>query len=380
MEPDYAILSAVIAAIYDAAIDPTRWTQALRCACDFVGGAQAVMFWQGHAADEVEALHLYNQDPLYTRMFLEKLAPLNPVFPAALFQDVGAVHTTTDLIPADELQQTQFYKEWVAPQGLADAVAVMLEKDATRVTLLSFPTTGRIDDTTRRRLAMLVPHFQRAVAIGRTFARSRSDAAAFTETLDQIGDGVFLVAEDGGIVFANAVGRRIGEEGELLRVERNKLRVNDPNADRLLRDGLRTVAKGDGDQRARGATIALSDTGDRQWTANILPLRDGARRLVGHKTHAAAAVFVRGARFADPTPLETLAKRHQLTASEVRVVDAMLRVSGLDAIADALGISRATVKTHLNRIFRKTAARNQSDLIKLIAGLGRGAQTSRTPD
>ena len=46
----------------------------------------------------------------------------------------------------------------------------------------------------------------------------------------------------------------------------------------------------------------------------------------------------------------------------------MLRTSGLDAIADALGITRATVKTHLNRVYRKCNTRNQTELIKMIAG------------
>jgi DNA-binding CsgD family transcriptional regulator len=34
-----------------------------------------------------------------------------------------------------------------------------------------------------------------------------------------------------------------------------------------------------------------------------------------------------------------------------------------------LGVSQATVKTHLNNIFRKTGATRQSELIKLVAGI-----------
>lgn len=34
-----------------------------------------------------------------------------------------------------------------------------------------------------------------------------------------------------------------------------------------------------------------------------------------------------------------------------------------------LGISQATVKTHLERIFGKTGTARQADLVKLIAGL-----------
>ena len=37
-------------------------------------------------------------------------------------------------------------------------------------------------------------------------------------------------------------------------------------------------------------------------------------------------------------------------------------------VAHMLGISQATVKTHLKRIFDKTGTARQSDLVKLVAG------------
>lgn len=52
--------------------------------------------------------------------------------------------------------------------------------------------------------------------------------------------------------------------------------------------------------------------------------------------------------------LERLAKHYKLAASEVRVLDAVMKVSGIRALADLLGISQATVKTHLHNVFRKT--------------------------
>jgi DNA-binding CsgD family transcriptional regulator len=36
-------------------------------------------------------------------------------------------------------------------------------------------------------------------------------------------------------------------------------------------------------------------------------------------------------------------------------------------MASALGISEATVKTHLQRLFAKTATNRQADLVKLLA-------------
>ena len=45
---------------------------------------------------------------------------------------------------------------------------------------------------------------------------------------------------------------------------------------------------------------------------------------------------------------------------------AVAETSGVASMAAALGISQATVKTHLQRLFTKTGVRRQADLVKLL--------------
>jgi DNA-binding CsgD family transcriptional regulator len=362
-------LSAAIAEIYDAAVDPTKWKAALGRACDFVGGAQGTMFWQGLTADEVGALHLYNDDPHYTKLYLEKLAPMNPVFPAALFQDIGAVVSFHDHVPPQEEQETAFFKEWVAPQGFTGSLAAVLERDATRFAFLSFPfREGAIDAAARRRMELLVPHFQRSVAIGRLFVQHEVREALLTKAMDGVGEGVFLLGNDRRMVFANATGRRLINEAKVIEARHDRLHSIAAEADRAIGNGMRAIAGG-APIDAQGVTVTLEEAPEARWIAHLLPLGDSARRSVGERHHAVAALFVRNSRAPNWMPLEALAKRHQLTASEIRVVEAALRLSSQEAMADALGISKSTVKTHLNHVYRKCAVKNQSGLIKLIAGL-----------
>ena len=66
-----------------------------------------------------------------------------------------------------------------------------------------------------------------------------------------------------------------------------------------------------------------------------------------------------------------IANHYKLTPGELRVLHAVVEVGGgVRAIADALGISQATVKTHLHHVFQKTGARRQIDLVKLVTGIG----------
>src|SRR3954469_14735519 len=212
-------LSRAIADIYDAAIDPTKWKQALASSCSFVGGSSAVLFWHDAATEQSEALHLYNEDPHYTQLYFEKYVAMNPVFPAATFMEPGLVHTVNDIIPQQELVKTRFYREWIKPQGIVDAIAVNLEKGGLRSSFLNFrmdASYGSADQEALRRTSLLVPHFQRAVAIGRLLDQRKAAEDALTETLDHMETAVFLVGVGGRITFVNASARQMLDDGALL--------------------------------------------------------------------------------------------------------------------------------------------------------------------
>jgi DNA-binding CsgD family transcriptional regulator/PAS domain-containing protein len=367
-----ADLSKVIGDLYDAAIDPSLWQRALQTACAFVGGSSAVLFWHDAATERSEALHLFNVDPYYNKLYFEKYLTMNPVFPAATFMEPGLVHTSNDIISQAELVKTRFYKEWIEPQGIVDAIAVNLEKGATRSSLLNFrmdATYGVADEEALRRTRLLVPHFQRAVAIGRLFDQGKAAEAALTETLDNIEAAVFLVGADGIIAFANAPAKAMLEDGQLVREQGRSLTAVVPEADRILKDIFAAAVKGDATVGVRGVAVPVSASSQDRWFAHVLPLTSGQRQQSGAMYSAVAAVFIRRTLPDSPPPLEAIAKRHNLTASEIRVLDAVLKVSSVKAMAEMLGISQATVKSHLHNVFRKTGASRQSDLVKLLAGL-----------
>ena len=372
MTSEASKLSELIGDIYDAALDPGLWTRALKQASSFVGGSSAVLYWHDVATERSAALHLFNDDPHYTRLYFEKYLPMNPVFPAATFIEPGLIYTPTDLVPEAELFETRFHKEWVEPQGIADVVCVNLEKGATSSSVLNIlrhETHGIADDAARQRMTLIVPHLQRAVAIGRLFDQSQTTQAVLTETLDNVEAAVFLVGPNARIVFINERGRALLDEGTLLRERKGSLVAIEPEARRALWNMVAAADGGDVAAGHRGAAIPLSASPHGRWLAHVLPLTSGDRQRAGSLYSAVAAIFVRPTSPADPPPLAALAKLYKLTASEIRMLDAVMKVSGVRALADLLGLSQATVKTHLQNVFRKTGVARQSDLVRLVAGV-----------
>jgi DNA-binding CsgD family transcriptional regulator len=365
-------LSSVIGEIYDAAVEPALWQQALASICNYVGGYAAVLFWHDAATQNAEALHLYNDDPTYTRLYFEKYLPMDPFFPASSFVEAGVIHRSSEIVPQVELEQTRFYQEWIKPQGIVDAIAVNLEKGVTRssfIVIRTDATYGMADEPMCGRLAALVPHLQRAVEIGRLFDQGSARAGALTQTLDQVEAAVLLVGADGTITFANAPAKAMLDEASLIRTENKALRAAFPEADRILRGTFTAAERGDESVGVRGVAVPLTANSKDRWFAHVLPLTSGNRQRTAMVHGAVAAILIRRTAPDAPAPLEAIARLHKLTASEVRVLDALLKVHSVKGMAETLGLSQATVKTHLHNLFRKTGTRRQSELIKLVAGI-----------
>ena len=79
-------------------------------------------------------------------------------------------------------------------------------------------------------------------------------------------------------------------------------------------------------------------------------------------------MFVRKAALEAPRLPKSSAETYKLTPTELRVLLAIVEVGGVPEVAAVLGVAETTVKTHLGRLFEKTGAGRQADLVKLVAG------------
>jgi DNA-binding CsgD family transcriptional regulator len=219
----------------------------------------------------------------------------------------------------------------------------------------------------RQRMHLLVPHVRRAVLIGNVIDLQKEKAGSLSDALDGLDAGVFLLDKRCHIAFSNIAAQALLDDAAILRTVNDTLIAVNPHAAQLLRNVVAAASGGDGAVGADGVAIPLSGKLGQNWVADILPLTSGARRQAGGLHSAVAAVFVRKVSMSAPYPTEVAARQFQLTPSEARVLDAVLKVSGVSEIAEVLGISESTVKTHLQNIFGKTGVRRQADLIKLVA-------------
>ena len=179
---------------------------------------------------------------------------------------------------------------------------------------------------------------------------------------------MFLVDAEMRIVKANVSGHRMLDEGTVLRSKLGKIVACDQQGDKPFQEALLAGIGGDANLGSTGSAVSIVGSTGELHVAHVLSLTSGARRQAGSAYSVVAALFVRKATLDLPHPIKVLATHYQLTPAELRVLMAVVQVGGVPEIADVLGVSQATVKTHLSRLFDKTGTNRQADLVKIVAG------------
>jgi DNA-binding CsgD family transcriptional regulator len=223
-----------------------------------------------------------------------------------------------------------------------------------------------VDDEMRRRMTLVAPHVRRAVRIGKAVDRKANEAATFADVLDSLSAGLFLIDAKGLLVHANAAGRGILGADDFLRSIGGRLVARDTKINRTLQDIF--ANSGDLEIGSKAIALLLTAQGRECYVAHVLPLAAAARRRAGAPGKVAAAVFVRRATLEIPSSPDVIRRAYQLTPTELRVLLAIVNIGGIPEVATALGVAGTTIKTHVGRLFEKTGAGRQADLVKVVAG------------
>jgi DNA-binding CsgD family transcriptional regulator len=313
-------------------------------------------------------------DPHYTQLFAREHTGLDPTWRAQCQATVDNPLSTTDMIDYRAFVTTPAYREWARPQGLVDFICIGLGRSARTVKLFGVfrhERNGMVDDGARRRMRAIGPHIQRAVLIETSMAARDGERAAFTDLLDGLGSALLLTRPGGDIVHANNAARDLLDAARIAHAPGGRLAFRDRAANAALAAALAACAAGDEAIGRRAVSIPLASGNGECHVVHVIPLTSGARRQVGHRYGAAAAIFRRELSIDMSTPAATAARHYRLTPSESRVLLAILESGAASEAAEALGISVPTVKTHLGNIYVKAGAVRQADLVKLVAGFAR---------
>jgi DNA-binding CsgD family transcriptional regulator len=360
--------SDLIGSIYDTTIDCTLWPEVLRKSAEFVGGAAAAIYAKSPSADTGFVYHQFNVDPYYQELYFSKYVKLDPTSVGQAMAEIGQPVSTVDVMPYEEFMESRFYREWAEPLGMVDCLSTPLDKNENGTVFFGVfrhKDQGLVDAEMRRRGKLIAPHIRRAVLVGNLLENKTAETTSLAVVLNGLAAAVFLIDGNRRVVFANPSGQSMLDDGSVLCLKNDGLAAVDPRVTKteaIARLGDDDVAFGAG-----GVAVPLTFPPQTPWIAHLLPLTAGARRQAVTSFGAVAAVFVHKASLEARSWMDAMSRAYRLTPAELRVLAAISEVGGIAAAASVVGISEATVKTHLQSLFAKTATNRQAELIKLIA-------------
>ncbi|RYE73337.1 MAG: hypothetical protein EOP19_29425, partial [Hyphomicrobiales bacterium] len=211
IEPSAAVdtdeLSAVISAIYDAAVTPDHWSNVLDTARRFIGGMSGTIFAKDARNAKSCIFHIdSNIDFDYGKSYFDRYETADPPTGWNRLPGIDQPAGLMDLLDADEMTGSRFYREWAQPAGIVDLVMTPLERSGGITALFGVfmhERDGMVDSAVKRRMHLLSPHVRRAMSIGRVAAQQAQQTTSLSDAFDGLAAGLFLIDADGRVVHTN---------------------------------------------------------------------------------------------------------------------------------------------------------------------------------
>ncbi len=371
--PSIERFSETVGRIYECAMAPEMWPEVLAEVCTGVGGT--VGWIATHEPLKVRSVYEVEAatDPYWQRRLGEEYVAVSPFIGITHHVQAGEVWSVADAIDYDEFLRGRFYREWSRPQGFDDTVMGVLSKDLQKFSWLGVCLPCRATEDHKTRLADFLPHVERALRISRLLEFRAAQATDLMAAVESLATG--LVVVDGGLHVRgiNSAAERVMRETGVLAVVDGQLRSIASQSGASISEALAACREGRLDRG--GASVIVPARGSAGGLlVQIVPL---PRATIGRPADAVAAVFLSGPATQDVAPMEALVHHYGLTPSETRVLLAILRGETPRDIAKANGLALPTIRTHLSRLFDKTGANGQTDLVRLVAGMSSAGTPQR---
>ena len=367
--------SELVSSIYDAALDFERWPIVLERLVDALEGSTA-LFRNANLVNTEGVWASVRIDQTFQRLYVERYSDHNPLWERAGTRPVESCVSDREIIPKEELVRTEFYNDFLLPQDIhtVQRTYVLAEDDWEAVISVGrSPRRGEWEDEHLDLLRSVAPHLHRAAQLNLRLGGARFNEESSAEVLNNLACGVIIVTGETKILWANHAADAIIAAADGIRVDGGGLRAAERQQGLALRKLIATAATSGAATTAAGGTLSLSRaSGQRPLAVLVAPLHVRPEWFV--KREPRAIVFVVDPERAPIVPEKYLQDLYNLTPAEAAVAVRILRGEGLQAVADSLRITLATVCTHRQRVFEKVGARRQAELIRLIlegaAGIG----------
>ena len=368
----------LIGLIYEAALDPDSWQAVLLHVSDIVNAAGTTLWVHDTESGGVysesggESFRSVRFDMEFSASYVDYYAQTNVWSKKGDLQLLeGAGILSSNLFDDTQLLSTEFYGDWLRPQGLFYSMGVLVAKSgslAVKLSTLRSKNKGPFTEDDLAWYSRLAPHLKRACDMNRRLVNERllteNSLALSRITQDVSGLCMLGLSATGTIFYANGFGEALLRESRWLTCRLGSLQSIEPDKNNALQVALRKTL-----ELNRPHHLNLGGTnGNPHCCVTVMPVPErDPLNLTGFGVRL-IVLIIDNTRQRVAT-VRQLMELFGLTSAEARVARAITQGEDIDYYAKVEGLKKTTIRTQLQSAMTKTGASKQKDLVRLVLSI-----------
>ena len=362
----------LIELIYSAVGDASLWNRVMEGVAEAVNGGWTVVWssFDNPAARDITAWT--RLDPNILTAYADHYASVNVVTQGIerLYPN-DVITYSHKILSNSEFEKCEYYNDYFRLDGMFYCFGMKVDLGLAAPAFLSSVRPkrhGPFGVPEALVFETLLPHLQRAMKLHLQFSQLKANVDGFDSALNAFDVAVFGLDASGHVVLMNLAARSIIQSSDGIAVKAGRLVATETKQNTHLQSLIAgVISTAANTECPHGGALLLSRR--RKPSALRVTVTFIPHTLIGNTDRLSALVFV-----ADPDR-RTLPRSATLTAlfalspTECRVADLLVAGSDVTAVAETLQLSEGATRFHLKSIFRKTATKRQSELMKLVLGL-----------
>jgi DNA-binding CsgD family transcriptional regulator/PAS domain-containing protein len=358
-------IEPVLDQIYGSLVD-RDWPAVLQTTADVVGGDGAVLHVNSRVPGSEGSFTASSglDDSFDVNEYLTHWEPRSPLIARYRRLPEGLVGAPGPYGLSAAYRNTEFYQDWVRPQGYGDMLGSHLIRTPALSAWLNIRREHKRGLYSQHQVRIaneIGRHIARAIRLSHRIDIHADRATTLKATLDAVSFGLIISDEGGNIIEANRAADLTLSQGAGLRSRARRLVCENKRDDDVLRRAL----------KSQGLLPADADLTVTRGPAapplfiHVVHLPAATHAYSGDRSSPVMAIFIVDP-LATPISLDAFERAYEVSHAEGRLLQQLMATDNLSQAAQAAGVGLATAKTHLAHLFRKTGTNSQVQLIKLV--------------